>query len=62
MKAKEYAKNNIVYNGVRYNNSTKFFETYYGERPQLLYDTIKKYYQKNKSHNKDEGYLADLLK
>lgn len=59
---KDYAKSNIKYNGIRYDNSTKFFEDYFGSRPQELYKAIKEYYQKNKSHKKDEGYLAELLK
>lgn len=59
---KEFAKENIKYNGVKYNNSTKFYEDYFGTRPELLYDSIIKYHEINKGHKKGEGYLAKLLK
>ena len=59
---KDFAKEKIKYNGQRYNNSTKFFEIYFGDRPQLLYDSIRDYYKVNKGHKKGEGYLAELLR
>lgn len=60
--AKEYAKENITYNGKKYDNSTQFFYDYFGNRPKLLYDSIIEYKRIHKSHSKDEKYLADLLK
>ena len=59
---KQFAKDNIIFNGVRYNNSTKFFEEYFGERPQVLYDAIVKYSEVNKGHGKSERYLVELLR
>lgn len=59
---KQYAKDNIIFNGVRYNNSSKFFDDYFGERPQGLYDAIVKYGEINKSHRKGERYLVELLR
>ena len=59
---KDFAKENIVYNGIRYNNSTEFYELYYGgKRLPILLDNIRTY--KSKHNNKrNEKYLADLLK
>lgn len=59
---KVFSKQNIVYNRKRYDNSTKFFREYYGTKVDLLVESIKKYRQLNGKHNKDEGYLVDLLK
>ena len=59
---KTFSKENIVYNRTRYNNSTEFYRIYYGERIDLLVDTIKRYKQLKGYHRNDELYLADLLK
>lgn len=59
---KTFSKEKIVYNRIRYNNSTAFYREYYGERIELLVDTIKRYKQLKGKHQKDEFYLADLLK
>ena len=59
---KLFSKENVVYNRIRYNNSTAFYRDYYGERIDLLVDTIKRYKQLKGKHRKDELYLADLLK
>lgn len=59
---KIFSKENVVYNHTRYNNSTAFYREYYGERIDLLVDTIKRYKQLKGKHQKDELYLADLLK
>ncbi len=59
---KTFSKKNIIYNRTRYNNSTAFYREYYGERMELLVDTIKRYKQLKGKHQKDEYYLADLLK
>ena len=61
-KPKTFAKDNIVYNGIRYDQTFEFINKYYGERPDLLVDNIRKYKQKNKNHAKNEYYIADLLK
>ena len=58
---KAFSKENIVYNRTRYNNSTAFYRDFYGNRIDLLVDTIKKYKQLKGKHQKDELYLADLL-
>lgn len=59
---KMFSKENIVYNRIRYNNSTAFYREYYGERMELLVDTMKRYKQLKGKHQKDELYLADLLR
>lgn len=59
---KLFSKENIVYNRARYDNSTAFYRDFYGNRIDLLVDTIKKYKQLKGKHQKDELYLADLLK
>lgn len=59
---KTFSKENVVYNRARYDNSTAFYRGYYGERIDLLVDTIKRYKQLKGKHQKDELYLADLLK
>lgn len=59
---KTFSKENIIYNRVRYDNSTVFYQEYYGERIDLLVNTIKRYKQLKGKHQKDERYLAELLK
>lgn len=60
---KTFAKKNIMYNGIQYNQSSEFLEVYYGgNNVQNLIDNIKKYKTYKHHHNKDELYLADLLK
>ena len=59
---KTFSKQNIVYHGTRYNNSTDFYREYYGTRIELLVEAIKKYKQLKGKHDKDEFYLADLLR
>ena len=60
--AKDFCKEHVIYNRQRYDNSTAFYREYYGKRVQLLIDTIKRYKQLKGKHQKDEFYLADLLK
>ena len=62
MSPKEFAKAHIVYNKVRYDNSTQFFEDYYGGNCEKLITAIREYRHIKGSHRKDELYLADLLK
>ena len=59
---KSFSKENIVYNRIHYNNSTSFYREYFGERVDLLLHAMKRYKQLKGKHQKDEGYLADLLK
>ena len=59
---KKFAKRNIVYNGLRYDQSNDFLKNYYGgRRINNLVDNIIKY-KHIKRHEKDELFLADLLK
>lgn len=59
---KTFSKENVIYNRARYDNSTAFYREYYGERIDLLVNAIKRYKQLKGKHQKDEFYLADLLK
>ena len=59
---KIFSKQNIVCNGIRYDNSTAFYHAYYGKRINFLVDTIKRYKHLKGHHKKDERYLADLLR
>lgn len=59
---KDFAKANILYNRKRYDNSTQFFEDYYGGDCEKLVTAIREYKRIKGSHRKDELYLADLLK
>lgn len=61
-KAKNFCKEQIIYHGQRYNNSTAFYRNYYGSTPEKLVHAIKSYRQTHGSHKKDEHYLAELLK
>ena len=60
--SKAFSKENIVYHRTKYNNSTAFYREYYGDRIELLVNTIKRYKQLKGKHQKDEFYLADLLR
>lgn len=58
-----FAKENITYNGKHYDKSTEFLKEYYGgKRIDSLVSNLKEYKRTHKKHNKDEKYLADLLK
>lgn len=60
---KEFAKEYIKYNSIKYDQSSAFFEIYYGgTNVRKLISNIKKYKTYKKQHTKDELYLADLLK
>jgi len=59
---KTFAKRNIRFNGKKYNQSCEFLMSYYGgEKIANLIANIKRY-SKYKKHEKDELYLANLLK
>ena len=61
-KPKTFAKANIRCGKRRYDNSTAFYEEYFGPDCEKLVAAIKAYRQHNGSHKKDEHYLAELLK
>ena len=62
IKPKDFAKQKIKLNGKNYDNSSKFYKDYYRKSPQKLTEALIIYKSKNGSHQKDELYLADLLK
>ena len=63
VRPKIFAKENIKYNKKKYDQSENFIIDYYsGKRINMLVENLKKYKKLNKKHNKDELYLADLLK
>lgn len=62
MKPKTFAKANIRCGRRKYDNSTEFYEEYFGPDCEKLVATIKAYKQHNGSHKKDEHYLEELLK
>lgn len=60
-KAKEFAKENILVHNKRYDNSSSFYRDFYGANIDSLVASINKY-KELKKHNKDEFYLADIIK
>lgn len=62
LNAKQFAKNNIRCNGERYDNSSRFYRDYFGNDPQLLVQCIRKYRELNGAHDREQLYLADLLR
>ena len=63
-KPSSFAKEKIKYNGRKYTKDTGFIKEYFkGNRVINLINSIKEYKRiKKGSHNKDEMFLADLLK
>jgi len=59
--AKTFAKQNIIHQKEKYNNSSKFYRDYFGRRPVHLADCFRQYKSLH-AHRKDELYVADLLK
>lgn len=60
---KAFAKKNIRYNGRKYDQSSEFLKMYYGgSNVTNLISNIKQYKIYKKQHNRDELYLADILK
>lgn len=59
---KAFAKQNVSHNRTRYDNSSRFYRDYYGSEPQKLVNAIREYKRINGAHQKDELYLADILK
>ncbi len=62
IKPKTFAKDKIRCGKRRYDNSTIFYDEYYGADCNKLVHAIKEYKHHNGSHKKDEHYLADLLR
>ena len=58
---KTFAKKNIKFNGKKYDQSSDFLPNYYSDINKLI-KNLKDYKKYKKKHNKDELYLADLLK
>lgn len=58
---KTFAKKNIKFNGKKYDQSSEFLKNYYSDINKLI-KNLKEYKKYKKKHNKDELYLADLLK
>ncbi len=60
---KAFAKANIRCNDKKYDNSTRFYEEFFGRDISTLVDTIKEYKRiHGKTHAKDEHCLSELLK
>ena len=62
VKPKAFAKEHIRCNRKRYDNSSRFYRDYYGEDCGKLVHAIREYKRIRGSHEKDELYLADILK
>ena len=45
----------------KYDNSTKFYKDYFGDRVDILVQAILEYKRIKSSHKKEELYLADLI-
>ena len=59
---KTFAKENIIYKRRYYDQSSDFLKDYYsGSRIKMLINNLNEY-KRLKKHNKDELFLADLLK
>ena len=58
---KTFAKKNIKFNDKKYDQSSDFLKNYYSDINKLI-KNLKEYKKYKKKHNKDELYLADLLK
>ena len=61
-RAKIFAKENIKCGRKAYKNDTAFYRDYYGNNIPLLVNSIRQYRKHQGSHQKDEHYLAELLK
>ena len=60
---KSFSKENIRYNGIKYDQSSSFLEMYYGgNNVKMLISNIKRYKTYKKHPDKSELYLADILK
>lgn len=59
---KVFAKENIRCGNRKYDNSTAFYEEYYGLHCDELINAIQEYKRHNGARKKDEHYLAELLR
>ena len=59
---KQFAKEHIMFNKMKYNGASEFYEQYYGTDIPKLIHTIREYKHRNHSHKEDEHYLFELLK
>lgn len=62
VRPKVFAKERIWCNRRRYDNSSRFYRDYYGYDCGKLIHAIREYKRIRGSHEKDELYLADILK
>ena len=58
---KDFAKKEIQLQRRRYDNSSQFYEEYYGRRIDLLIENLKEY-KRTKRHDRDELFLADFIR
>lgn len=60
---KEFAKAHIKLGKKAYDNSSKFYEDYFGNNVEALVDSIKQYKKlRGKTHDKSELCLYELLR
>ena len=59
---KSFAKAHIRCGRRKYDNSTEFYEDYFGSDCEKLIEAINAYQRHNGAHSKDEHYLTELLK
>lgn len=59
---KSFCKANVRYNRQKYDNSTAFYRNYFENNIEDLVDAIKRYKQIKGKHQKDELYLADIVR
>ena len=62
VRPKAFAKEHIRFNRKRYDNSSQFYLDYFGNDCGKLTHAIREYKRIRGSHEKDELYLADILK
>ena len=58
---KDFAKKEIQFQRRRYDNSSQFYEEYYGRRIDLLIENLKEY-KRTKRYDRDELFLADFIR
>ena len=62
IRPKTFCKQHVEYNHHRYDNTTVYYDIFFGTRIDLLVDAIIEYRRTHGSHKSDEGYLFDLLR
>ena len=58
---KDFAKKEIQFQRRRYDNSSQFYEEYYGRRIDLLIENLKEY-KRTKRHDRAVLFLADFIR